>query len=136
MVVGLVALQERRKSLCPQRVDRVYQAGTPRRDETSKERDARKNDRSAGEQHGIARRNLIQLRRDKTAKRKCADDAEHEPDHHRRHSLTHDETKHIRGLRAERHADSDFAGALLDAVSDGAINADRGQHKGYYGKRA
>src|SRR5205823_3933665 len=41
----------------------------------------------------------------------------------RAHALADDELEHVTSLRSERHADSDFAGALLDAVCDRAVNS-------------
>ena len=42
----------------------------------------------------------------------------------RLHALADDQAENVAGLRAERHAHADFAGALLDRVSDRAVDAD------------
>ena len=48
-------------------------------------------------------------------------------DNDRRHSLCDDEPQDVHRLRAERHAHADFAGALLDRVSDRAVNSNHRQ---------
>src|SRR4029453_12711734 len=46
-----------------------------------------------------------------------------------RHSLPNDQSEHITSLRAERHADADFLGALRDGVSHHAVDAERGEQE-------
>ena len=42
------------------------------------------------------------------------------------HSGLQEQAQHIARLRAERHANADFTGALHHAVSHHAVNSDRG----------
>src|SRR6266704_2384911 len=90
----------------------------------------------AAEQHWIVRRNLIELRRDQLAERERRNNAEHEPAHHRLHSLAHDESQDFACLRPERHADADLPGSLLDSVSDCAVNPDAGEEQSDSGKNS
>src|SRR4029434_3607259 len=46
-----------------------------------------------------------------------------------RHSLPNDQSEHTTALRAERHADANFLGALRDGVSHYAVDAERGEQE-------
>src|SRR5216117_3470653 len=107
-----------------QRGNWINVCGAARREQTRRQCGRREQNCCAAEQHWVVRRNLIQLRRDQTADRERRNNAEGEPAHHRLHSLAHDELQDIACLRAERHADADLAGALLDGIGDRAVNAD------------
>src|SRR5437588_3332383 len=96
--------------------------GAARRYQTSEQRGRCEQNCCDAEQHWVVRRNSIELRRDQPAEGDRRDNAEREPDHHRFHSLAHDKPQDIARLRAERHADADLAGALLDGVGNRAIN--------------
>jgi len=44
-------------------------------------------------------------------------------------SLTENEAENVAALRAERHADTDFARALADQIRDDAVDADAGERE-------
>src|SRR5437588_725455 len=69
------------------------------------------------------RRGLEELRRNQSPESECGDNSNGKADDDRLHPLANDQFKHICGLRAQGHAHADFAGALLDAVRDRAINS-------------
>ena len=73
------------------------------------------------------RGNLIELRGNQSPEREGRDDPDRETGHHRCHALTNDQSKDVAGLRAERHAHADLAGALLNRVSDRAVNSEAGE---------
>src|SRR5207244_1756069 len=119
-----------------QSLNRVDTCGTARWEQTRHQCDRREQNCCAAEQHWIVRRNLIELRRDQLAERERRNNAEHEPAHHRLHSLAHDESQDIACLRPERHADADLPGSLLDSVSDCAVNPDAGEEQSDSGKNS
>src|SRR5438128_3356981 len=107
-----------------QRGNWVDACGAACRYQTSQQRGRREQNCCDAEQHWVVRRNLIELRRDQPAERERRDNAEREAADHRFHSLAHDEPQDIACLRAERHAHTDLASALLDGVGNRAVNAD------------
>jgi len=52
------------------------------------------------------------------------------------HPLTDDQAQDVESLRAERHADADLAGSLLDCVGDRAIDPNRREEECDPGKNA
>src|SRR6266536_4658493 len=98
-----------------------------RRNQTSEQRRECQHDRGRSEQQWIVWRNLIKLRRQQTADGKCSGQTNNQTKDYRIHSLPHDQTQHIRCLRAQRHAHTDLAGALFDCVSDGTVNSNDGE---------
>src|SRR5216117_3788595 len=114
-----------------QRGNWINVCGAARREQTRRQCGRREQNCCAAEQHWVVRRNLIELRRDQPAERERRDNAEREAADHRFHSLAYDEPEDIARLCAERHADADLAGALLDRVSDRAVNPDAGEEQGH-----
>src|SRR5262249_48510912 len=110
-------------SLCAKRFDRNDQSCAARWQQTRDERDRGKQDRRAAEQRGIVRRNFEELRRDQASQRKRGRNSNHESDQDRAHALVNNQFEHVARLRPEGHAHADFAGALLDAIRDRAVNS-------------
>ena len=119
-----------------QRLDRIDKSGAARRQQTRNQRRARKKDRRAAKQRRIMRRNFKELRRNQTSQGKRRRNSNHESDHDRTHALADDELEHVARLRAERHADADFAGALFNRISDCAVNSDARQQERDAGKNS
>ena len=70
------------------------------------------------------RRNLVELGSEETSRRKGSGQTNNQTNENRMHPLPDNEPQDIAGLRAERHANADFAGALFDRVCDGTVNSD------------
>src|SRR5271155_2239329 len=51
-------------------------------------------------------------------------------------AVAHDHAENVAGLRAERHAQTDFAGALRDQIGEHAENSGGGEQQGDGGKSA
>src|SRR5437773_11047107 len=101
----------------------VDKCGAARRDQTRHQCGDGQYNCGGTEQKWIVWRNLIKLSSDQPTERECRNDSDDQADNHRSHSLIHNQTQHVAGLSAERHAHADFAGALLDAVRDRAVNS-------------
>ena len=71
----------------------------------------------------IARRRLVEIRRQHAAGGERADDADRQPDHHQRQSLAHHHHQHAVAPRPERHAQAELLGALLHGGRDHAADA-------------
>src|SRR6266481_1196424 len=119
-----------------QRGNWIDVCGAARREQTSHQCGRREQNCCAAEQQWIVRRNLIELCRNQPAERERRDNAEREPGYHRFHSLAHDKPQDIARLRAERHADADLAGALLDGVGNRAINPNAREQERNAGENA
>src|SRR6266403_988758 len=119
-----------------QSLNRVDTCSAARREQTGRQCDRREQNCCAAEQHWVVRRNLIELRRDQPAEREGGDNAQREAGDHRLHSLAHDEPQDIARLRAERHADADLAGALLDGVGNSAVNPNAREQERNAGENA
>ncbi len=65
---------------------------------------------------------------------KCSGQTNDQTEDDRIHSLPHDQTQYVLRLRAERHAHTNFAGALFDGVSDGAVNSNDREQQGDAGE--
>ena len=79
--------------------------------------------RDAGEDERIARRRLVEIRRQHAAGGERADNADRQPDHDQRQSLAHDHHQHAVATRAERHAQAELLGALLHGGGNHAADA-------------
>src|SRR5213078_1740541 len=101
----------------------VDKCGAARRDQTRHQCGDGQYNCGGTEQKWIVWRNLIKLSSDQPTERECRNDSDDQADNHRSHSLIHNQTQHVAGLSAERHAHADFAGALLDAVRDRAVDS-------------
>lgn len=74
-------------------------------------------------------RNLVKLRTEQPAECKRCGNSNAQSDYNGHQPLDENESQHIHGLRPECDPHTDFPCALRDAVSDGAVNADRGQEQ-------
>src|ERR1041385_2865597 len=102
----------RRKSFGAQRLHWIDERRATRGDQTSKERGGSEEDGCAAKQGRILRRYFEQLRCKQTPEDKGCDNSDGETNHNGTHSLGHDQLQYIARLGAQRHADTDFAGAL------------------------
>src|SRR6266576_2423005 len=121
-------------SLCAQSFDWIDMRSAACRNQTSEQRRECQHDRGRAEQQWIVRRNLVKLRRQQTTDGKCSSQTNNQTKDYGIHSLPHNQTQHICRLRAERHAHTNLTGALLDGVSDGAINSNDREEQGDAGK--
>ena len=75
--------------------------------------------------------NVVELGRDQPAERERSGETDSQAEEDRSHSLAHDEAQDIEVLRAECHADADFARPLFHRVGDRAVDTDRRQEQSH-----
>ena len=114
----------------------IEPAGPAGGEEAGEERGRAEEYDRAREEERTVRRDLVELGGDQSAQsersRKASDEAEED----RLHPLADDQAQDIESLRAERHADADLAGSLLDGVGDRAIDPNRREEERDPGKNA
>ena len=103
--------------------------GAPRGQIASDERDGDEQQRDHDECRRIACAHPEEQIRNHARETEGTDQSDDNTDRGQRHALPNDQSQHIGFLRTERHANSDFMGALRDRVSHHAVDAERGEQE-------
>jgi hypothetical protein len=91
------------------------------------ERDSEKNSGGGGESGGVKRLDAEEQRGHEARGGRGPGDADGDAEHAHAQALEENEPGNIAALRAERHADADFVGALLDGLAEHAVSAYGGE---------
>src|SRR6185437_8260145 len=110
-----------------QRSQRIDVRGPPRWDVTCEERDSAEHESHSEQRNWIRGGNSVKLAGEKAGQNKSTDNSSGPADHRQQHGLANNELKNVRGLRSQRHPNSNFMGALGNGIGDHAVESQRGQ---------
>ncbi len=98
------------------------------------ERYQNQDESDSGEGERVAGRDAVKLGGHEAGESGGESDAGGDSEEGHAQALAEDEAQDVRTLRAERHADADFAGALADQIRDDAVDPDAGEQERERGK--
>src|SRR5216683_6488366 len=92
-----------------------------------KKRADRKRPRRYAQREGVPRGDAVQLRGEQAPGADGQGQPKDQPNQHALECPAEDEAKHLRAVRAERHANADFVGSLSNGIGGDAVEANRGK---------
>ena len=106
-----------------ERHDRTHRGRAPGRDVAPRERRRGEHKGADGKRRRVARRDLVEQRRDRTPEQERRSDPEHGPLHNQDRRFLEDQVPNPTGRLPERHPDPDLPRPLTHGVREHAVNS-------------